>query len=123
MPGAETIAPANFPGRLVKSFPTVQAAKSTYQECLQTGVLGLLAQEDTKTTVYIVTKGFEPGVYASRKNALKYGLNWRGGEVTCTDGTVIQAKAIFELWRSLGHVTHLRWDRKFVVDAILSEAV
>lgn len=38
MLGAESIAPSSFHGRLVKSFPTVQAARSTYHECLQTGV-------------------------------------------------------------------------------------
>lgn len=57
-----------------------------------------------------------------RKNTLIYGLNWHSGEVTCTEGTVVQAKAIFELWKKLGHVMHLRWDRKFVVDIIFHEA-
>lgn len=66
MLGAESIAPQSFRGSLVQSFPTVQAAKSTYHECLQTGVLALLAREVTKGTVYIVTKGFEPGVYTSK---------------------------------------------------------
>ena len=53
----------------------------------------------------------------SRKNALIYGLNWRGGEVTCTDGTVAEAKAIFDYWNSLGQVTRLRWDQPFNLDA------
>lgn len=131
--GVESIAPTSFHSRLVKSFPTVQAAESTYQECLQTGVLALLALDETPNTVYIVTKGYQPGVYTSkyvslrlpfssseltscRMNVLAYGLEWRGGEVTCTESTVPNAKAIFELWNALGHITRLRWDRKFVLD-------
>lgn len=57
-----------------------------------------------------------------RKNVLAEGLNWRGGEVTSTVGTVSQAKAIFDLWKALGHVTHLRWDRKFIYDSFVHEA-
>lgn len=64
--GADSIAPSAFSGRLIKSFPTVQAARSTYNECLQTGVLNLLTLVETSETVYIVTKGFEPGVYKSK---------------------------------------------------------
>lgn len=64
--GAESIAPFSLRGRLIKLFPTVQAARSTYHECLQTGVLAMLARNDTQNTVYIVTKGFEPGVYTSK---------------------------------------------------------
>ncbi|KAE9399176.1 hypothetical protein BT96DRAFT_776208, partial [Gymnopus androsaceus JB14] len=98
---------ASFRARLIKSFPTVQAAQSTYQECVHTGVLALLRVQESQNTVYVVTKGFQPGVYTSRKNALAYGLNWRGGEVTCTNGTVAEAKAIFDYWNSLGQVTRL----------------
>ncbi|KAE9392705.1 hypothetical protein BT96DRAFT_797236, partial [Gymnopus androsaceus JB14] len=72
---------ASFSGCLLKSFPTVQAAQSTYQECLQTGVLMLLALKKMQNTVYIVTKGFQPGVYTTKKNVLAYGLNWRGGRL------------------------------------------
>lgn len=64
--GAESIAPMSFHARLVKSFPTVQAAQSTYQECLHTGVLALLRVPETKNMVYVVTKGFQPGIYTSR---------------------------------------------------------
>ncbi|KAE9384971.1 hypothetical protein BT96DRAFT_1007507 [Gymnopus androsaceus JB14] len=69
-PGAKSIAPVLFRGRLIKSFLTVQAARSTYQECLHTGILAMLTAEQTAKTVYIVTKGFELSVYTSRKNAL-----------------------------------------------------
>ncbi|KAE9385583.1 hypothetical protein BT96DRAFT_840543 [Gymnopus androsaceus JB14] len=119
--GADSIAPPNFHGRLIKSFPTVQAGRSVYKECFQTGILGLLAEPVTKSMVYIVTKGFEPGVYTTKKAMLSHGLNWRGGEATCTEGTVAQATAIFELWRALGHVNRLRWDRKFILDDFCNE--
>lgn len=66
VPGADSIAPLNFRGRLIHSFPTVQAAKSTYEECMRTGVLAMLRLQETKDTIYIVTKGFEPGVYMSK---------------------------------------------------------
>lgn len=52
---------------------------------------------------------------------LSKGLNWRGGEVTCTESSLSEAKAIFDLWKVLGHVAHLRWDRKFVLDSFVHE--
>ncbi|KAE9407664.1 hypothetical protein BT96DRAFT_933099 [Gymnopus androsaceus JB14] len=102
-PGAESIAPAGLHGQLLKSFPTVQAVKSAYEECLQTGVLALLREEEMENTVYIVTKEFEPGVYTTKKNVLIEGLNWCSGKVTCTKSTVAQAEAIFELWNALAY--------------------
>ena len=64
--GAESIVPASFRARLIKSFPTVQVAQSTYQECVHTGVLALFRVQESQNTVYVVTKGFQPGVYTSR---------------------------------------------------------
>ncbi|KAE9384235.1 hypothetical protein BT96DRAFT_950698 [Gymnopus androsaceus JB14] len=98
----KSIAPASFHVHLIKSFPTVQAAQSTYQECMHTGVLVLLRVQESQNMV---------------KNALTYGLNWQGGKVTCTDGAVANAKAIFDYWNSLGQVTCLHWDQPFNLDA------
>ncbi|KAF9070989.1 hypothetical protein BDP27DRAFT_1362219 [Rhodocollybia butyracea] len=110
------VAPLNFRPRLVESFMNYSAAKNHYLECLHTGVIGLLKEEEGPNTIYIVTKGFEPGVYQKRRHVLQRGLQYRGGEVTYSEGTLSQAKAIFSKWQRLGHVNNLRSNRDFELE-------
>ncbi|KAF9063510.1 hypothetical protein BDP27DRAFT_1200966, partial [Rhodocollybia butyracea] len=93
--------------RIVSPFMNYDVAVSHYMECLHTGVIDVLKADETPTTFYDVTKGFEPGVYRKRLHVLATGLNWRGGEVTWSEGTSHEVAAVFQRWKDLGHVTIL----------------
>ncbi|KAF9024152.1 hypothetical protein BDP27DRAFT_1438276 [Rhodocollybia butyracea] len=110
---AEAIAPPRFRDRLLKSFMNYEAAMSHYKECVTTGVIAMLKEDETPNTVYIVTQGFEPGVFQKCQHVLSQGLNYRSGEVTWSKGTLGQASAIFQGWRDLGRVKVLLWKRPF----------
>ncbi|KAF9045859.1 hypothetical protein BDP27DRAFT_1243810, partial [Rhodocollybia butyracea] len=97
----------SFKDRLIKGFPNFDAAKDHYQECLMTGVLEILKEDEATDMFYIVRQGFEPGVYTKR-HMLMEGLNYCGGDVRRFCGTLLEAHAAFNLLQSQGLIKRLR---------------
>ncbi|KAF9062690.1 hypothetical protein BDP27DRAFT_1368662 [Rhodocollybia butyracea] len=64
--GADSLVPLTFKGGIMMGFMNFDAAVKHFQECLASGVIKLLKAPETAKTVYIVTKGRQPGVYRRR---------------------------------------------------------
>lgn len=77
---AVKLMPIGFHGGLMRAFMNYNAARSHYLECVYSGVIEVLKADENESTFYIVTKGFEPGVYKKRcvffpfSRRLSYGL-------------------------------------------------
>ncbi|KAK1218401.1 hypothetical protein PQX77_018924 [Marasmius sp. AFHP31] len=94
-----------------KGFRDTDMAQRYYQEALDTGVIDILnTARLSSEECYIVTKGVQPGVYFQRGSMMKYGLQWRGGEVTVMVGTPAAAKELFRRWEYQGLVEMVQSD-------------
>ncbi|KAL0059331.1 hypothetical protein AAF712_013937 [Marasmius tenuissimus] len=94
-----------------KGFRDTNMAQRYYQEALDTGVIDILnTARLSSEECYIVTRGVQPGVYFQRGYMMKYGLQWRGGEVTVMVGTPAAAKELFRTWERQGLVEIVQSD-------------
>ncbi|KAK7022733.1 hypothetical protein VNI00_017009 [Paramarasmius palmivorus] len=94
------------PDTLYKGFPTKALAHRYYQECEEDGVFDALKviSRNRRQLLYIVTRGVVPGVYDSRFELMRDGLQWKGGEVTVFEGNKQDADSLFQMWKEQGRL-------------------
>uniref|UniRef100_A0A0W0F774 Uncharacterized protein n=1 Tax=Moniliophthora roreri TaxID=221103 RepID=A0A0W0F774_MONRR len=61
-----------------------------------------------KSLLYILTRGIAPGVYTSKSQLIRDGLQFRGGTVTVYKGSHAEARCIFDDWKAHGKVKLLK---------------
>ncbi|EEB89274.1 hypothetical protein MPER_12643 [Moniliophthora perniciosa FA553] len=91
-----------------KGFRSSKRAREFFQECEDDGVFDVLKVEPKQPgnqLFYIVTCGVAPGVYTSKAQLVRNGLQFRGGTVTVYDGSLSEAKRMFNHWKGEGIVS------------------
>ncbi|ESK82633.1 hypothetical protein Moror_11216 [Moniliophthora roreri MCA 2997] len=90
-----------------KGFTLSKHAHQYYQECIDEGVFNalqvILVNKD-KSLLYILTRGIAPGVYTSKSQLIRDGLQFHGGTVTVYEGSHAKARCIFDDWKAHGEV-------------------
>ncbi|KAK7060253.1 hypothetical protein VNI00_001018 [Paramarasmius palmivorus] len=86
-----------------KGFTSSERARQYFRECEETGVFDALKVEPRQrggTLYYIVSRGVKPGVYSTKHELIRDGLQWRGGQVTVWDGEEEGAMHLLNHWRA-----------------------